>query len=307
MYEKRIKFIYFSTSGSQVKEVSLGPGKLALYLSVLLFFLSGVVALTLQITTNLFQDVELSRLSKKNTELANMLSVMEQRVVDIETKVRLVEKQDNDLRIFADIPKIDNDTRQLGVGGLDEETFSTFAYSNDDRLQKAFKIRGLLNNLSQRMDLAYKSRNDIVQAYRERDENLAHLPSVTPVPEGRIKSRFGYRTDPFTQKQSFHDGLDLAAPRGTEIYAAADGVVLSTVTRYSPYKGYGKQVVIDHGNGVKTRYAHMRNIQVKEGEKISRFTVIGTVGTTGRSTGPHLHYEVIVDNKPVNPLNYIFD
>lgn len=307
MRGKRFKFIYFSTSRSEVREISIGPGKLAIALSIVAVVSITITALFLHLSTNFFQNVELSRVTRKNTELANMLSVMEQRVVDIEKKVLLVEKQDNDLRVFADLPKIDNDTRQLGVGGIDEKTFSSFAYSNDEKLEQAYKIKSLLNNLSQRMDLAYNSRQEIKDAYTALNNDLAHMPSITPVPSGRIKSRFGYRTDPFTQKRRFHDGLDLAAARGTEIYAPAAGRVESVRQRYSPGQGYGRQIVIDHGNGIKTRYAHLKNCLVKPGETVSRYTLVATVGTSGRSTGPHLHYEVILNGKPVDPLKYIFD
>ena len=307
MRGKRFKLIYFSTSRSEVKEISLGPGNLVIGLSIVIAVLLTITGLFLHFSTNFFQNVELSRVTRKNTELANMLSVMEQRVVDIEKKVLLVEKQDNDLRVFADLPKIDNDTRQLGVGGIDEKTFSSFAYSNDEKLEQAYKIKSLLNNLSQRMDLAYNSRQEIKDAYTKLNNDLAHMPSINPVPSGRIKSRFGYRTDPFTQKRRFHDGLDLAAARGTEVYAPASGRVESVRQRYSPGQGYGRQIVIDHGNGIKTRYAHLKNCLVKPGETVSRYTLIATVGTSGRSTGPHLHYEVIVNDKPVNPLKYIFD
>lgn len=129
---------------------------------------------------------------------------------------------------------------------------------------------------------------------------LSATPSIRPT-NGWQSSGFGYRTDPFTKRTTMHKGLDFAAGRGTPIYAPADGIV-SYVGREG---GYGKIVSIDHGYGIVTRYAHNSKIHVKRGQKISRWDKIAEVGSTGRSSGPHLHYEVRLNGVPVDPENYI--
>jgi murein DD-endopeptidase MepM/ murein hydrolase activator NlpD len=113
--------------------------------------------------------------------------------------------------------------------------------------------------------------------------------------------------DPLIGKIRHHDGVDLAAPQGTQVFAAADGVVESVAARSSLSPGYGREVIIDHGFGFKTRYSHLSQVLVRPGQKVSRWDVIGLVGQTGRATGPHLHYEVLVNGLPVNPLDYILD
>lgn len=132
--------------------------------------------------------------------------------------------------------------------------------------------------------------------------NLADAPSLWPI-VGRVTSSFGERTDPFSDdgEGEFHAGIDIAAPRGTAIHAAGDGVVVSAGWE----TGYGRAVVLDHGHGITTLYAHMASMTVVPGETVSRGQVIGYVGVSGHSTGAHLHYEVRIHNTPVNPHRYM--
>jgi hypothetical protein len=127
-------------------------------------------------------------------------------------------------------------------------------------------------------------------------------PSIWPV-RGRITAGFGQRMDPFTGEGAFHTGVDIAAPAGTPVRAAADGILFHA----GPEAGYGNEALIDHGYGVTTKYAHLSTLDVVVGEEVSRGQVIGAVGMTGRATGPHLHYEVLVRGTPVNPAPYLRD
>ncbi len=143
---------------------------------------------------------------------------------------------------------------------------------------------------------------ELWEVLSERQSLLNATPSIRPA-KGWLTSKFGYRISPINGKPAMHFGLDLAAAPGSAVYAPADGVVT-----YASYdETYGKLVTIDHGFGVMTRFGHNSQIYVKVGQKISRWDVISAVGSTGRSTGPHLHYEVRINNIPVDPLNYILD
>lgn len=136
----------------------------------------------------------------------------------------------------------------------------------------------------------------------QRESLLSSTPSIKPT-RGYYTSRFGYRTDPFTNRPEMNTGLDMAAPPGSPVYAPADGVV-----SYVGYEaGYGKTVSIDHGYGVVTSYAHNSRVFVEQGQKVHRWDVISAVGSSGRSTGPHLHYEVRIHGIPVDPMNYILN
>ena len=128
-----------------------------------------------------------------------------------------------------------------------------------------------------------------------------HLPHGSPAPGRTVSSRFGTRRDPFTKRTAVHGGMDFRAPRGAKVVATASGVV----TKASRNGGYGKMVEIDHGGGITTRYAHLSRINVKKGERIERGTVVGKVGSTGRSTGPHLHYEVRRGGRVMDPIHFV--
>lgn len=129
------------------------------------------------------------------------------------------------------------------------------------------------------------------------------VPSRMPVEHARLSSDYGTRTHPVLGRRMGHKGIDLAAPTGTPIYATADG----TVSRAGPYSSYGNYVAIEHGGKIQTRYAHMSRIAVEAGTKVKKGELIGYVGSTGRSTGPHLHYEVRVDGEAVNPVPYMIE
>ncbi len=128
----------------------------------------------------------------------------------------------------------------------------------------------------------------------------ATVPSIWPV-HGSVTAGFGQRMDPFSGEGAFHAGLDISAPSGTSVVAAADGIVFYA----GPDQGYGNEVLVDHGYGIKTKYGHLSKIYVVLGQEVRRGQKIGAVGTTGKSTGPHLHYEVLIHETPVNPTKYL--
>lgn len=141
-----------------------------------------------------------------------------------------------------------------------------------------------------------------LQDYLLTNDNItAAIPTGRPIKDGWVSSFYGYRVDPFNGKKAFHGGIDFAGKTGSNVYAVADGIVSWAGMR----NGYGGLVEIDHGNGYVTRYAHNKSIEVKAGDRLAKGDVIALLGSTGRSTGPHVHYEVLKDGKPVNPYNYI--
>ena len=166
----------------------------------------------------------------------------------------------------------------------------------------ARKMRAFLKELAQETRVEEVRQQELMLAMRENRGRLAVTPSIWPT-EGFVTSRFGYRSSPFTGQSSFHKGLDIAAPTGTPIYAPARG----TVTAAGTDGAYGLCVDISHGGGLSTKYGHMSKFVVKSGQKVERGQLIGHVGSTGRVTGPHLHYEVRVNGVPTNPYAYILN
>ncbi len=307
MFGKHIKLIYFSLGDSEAKQISLGWKKIVGYCVLIFAVLLVTTFLTLEFFTDVYHDWKVAHLSKANYQLEEMLNEMGKKVQIIEGKVQLLEKEDDDLRVFVDLPSINKDVRKLGVGGHAPETYASYSILNENSANEAVQIKRLIDNLDQRIDLASKSYGEIITQHNKNLRTLKQTPSIRPLLGGRISDKFGIRLDPFVDQFRKHDGVDISAPRGTDVYATADGKVIEVVTKYRPNHGYGKQVRIDHGNGLITRYAHLQKVLVKPGERITRHTVIGKVGDTGRSTGPHLHYEVINNGTPVDPATYMID
>jgi len=164
-----------------------------------------------------------------------------------------------------------------------------------------------LDKLSKQLYVQSKSYDQIINKAEKHEEMIASIPAIQPISNKdltRTASGYGWRIHPIYKIKKFHDGMDFTAPTGTKVYATGEGVV---ETVKSSYRGYGKRVVIDHGFGYKTRYAHLNSFNVRQGQKVSRGDVVGYVGNSGLSTAPHLHYEVLKNNETVNPVHYYFN
>jgi murein DD-endopeptidase MepM/ murein hydrolase activator NlpD len=163
-------------------------------------------------------------------------------------------------------------------------------------------LHAFVEQLSTDAKLEELRQQEIISFIGEKKDILARTPSIWPT-NGWVTSQFGYRRSPFTGQRELHKGLDISAPTGTPIYASASGKVVKVEKDH----GYGKNIMVDHGSGIVTRYAHLSNYAVKKGDQVKRGQLIAYVGNTGRSTGPHLHYEVRLNGVPVDPLRYILD
>jgi len=190
--------------------------------------------------------------------------------------------------------------RNAGFGGVNRyEKYD--GWLNSDEI---IRTTSYLDRISKKLYVQTKSYDEITFLTQNKEKYNAARPAIIPVaPKDyrRISDYYGWRKDPFTGKRKQHKGLDFSGPKGKNIYSTGDGVVVDV--RYTRF-GYGKVVTIDHGFGFKTKYAHLHKWLVKKGQKVKRGDAIGLMGSTGRSTGPHLHYEVIHKGKKLNPLNY---
>tara|TARA_B100001121_G_scaffold286793_1_gene283585 strand:- start:493 stop:1197 length:705 start_codon:yes stop_codon:yes gene_type:complete len=213
-----------------------------------------------------------------------------------------IEDRDKAIRTYAGLPQIDNDIRKLGVGGGTIIGNSSYKNIPNDLLQRISEIELDVNNMSRKVKLELNSYSNLYDLVKEHSDNLKTTPSILPVQSGYVNSNFGYREDPFDGKVRFHHGLDIAVNIGTKVYAPADGKV-KFVGRQG---GWGKVLKIDHGNGYRTVYAHLSRIVVKPGSEIKRGDLVAESGNSGRSSGPHLHYEVHKYGAPQNPMDYFF-
>jgi murein DD-endopeptidase MepM/ murein hydrolase activator NlpD len=182
-----------------------------------------------------------------------------------------------------------------------------------DRL-KGYKNSDLVVATSRKLDqissglyVQSKSFDEVFELAKNKAEMLASIPAIQPVKDidlRRITSYFGIRLDPFYKVNKFHQGIDFSAPVGTEVFATGNGKVEMVE---KSYWGYGNTIIIDHGFGYKTKYSHLHQFKVRKGETVKRGQLIATIGNTGKSTAPHLHYEVHKNNKPVNPIHFFFN
>lgn len=245
-----------------------------------------------------------SRLANAERVIENqsnqMLSVVG-KVREVTTDLSRVQQFDTKLRLMMNMDK--EPTEVGGRGGPRAEDFSTTYLPLHRQELLARKMHVFLNQLAEDVRLEEVRQQDLLHAMRSNRDALSALPSIWPV-EGFISSSFGGRSSPFSGKRGeFHKGLDINNRMGTPILATARG----TVSFASPDGAYGNSVEVSHGGGIVTKYAHMKNYVVKQGQWVRRGEVIGYVGMTGRTTGPHLHYEVRLNGLPVNPMRYILE
>lgn len=204
-------------------------------------------------------------------------------------------------RLLAGLEPTHEDVKKMGVGGPDPYEESPLVQFDAVLAGAVSGTERELDQLIRQAQLQRESFSEVVTTLEDKRERWKRTPSVSPVPGGFTSSGFGNRVDPFTGANSFHEGLDLCAPRGTPVVAPADGVVRFAGTR----SGYGLTIGIDHGNGITTWFAHVGSFKVSVGQSVKRGQTIATVGTSGRATAPHVHYEVREGGKPVDPASYI--
>ncbi|MHB1921801.1 MAG: peptidoglycan DD-metalloendopeptidase family protein [Chitinophagaceae bacterium] len=233
----------------------------------------------------------------KYSALAGQMGVMRSQLKELESR-------DNHIyRVIFEANPIPDSARAGEI--VRSEEFRQLEGFPDDQLINNATLT--LQRLAHRMKVQNTSYDQIEKLIKNKQKMLASIPAIQPIANQdltRISSGFGYRIDPIYKTVKFHPGLDFAAPTGTPIYATGDGVVEMAGMDDS---GYGNHVIINHGYGYETLYGHMVKIRVHKGEKVKRGEVIGWVGSTGKSTGPHIHYEVIKNGTKVDPVNFFYN
>lgn len=282
------------TTGERLREIGIVLG-----LGLVCFF--GYVYLY----TNVF-GLKLPKtlaMERENKELLASYAILDQRLNDISQSLLDIQQRDNTVyRSIFGMDQIPSEVRNAGFGGVDRyEALSSF---RDGGTITSAAMR--LDILTKKAYIQSKSFDEVDLLAKRAGEMATCVPNINPVDmhaEGiRITSSFGYRFHPLYHRPSLHSGIDIAGRPGQPVFATGDGVVDMVASNYF---GYGNCIVIDHGFGYKTRYAHLKEMNVEKGDKVSRGQVIASLGNSGRSTGPHLHYEVIYMNKSVNPWNYL--
>ena len=270
------------------------------FLSTSLVFASAIVF----IAYIYFPSPNEKRLKRQLEESTFQLEVLLQRLERVENVLKDMQEKDNTVyRVIFEADPIPQSIREAGTGGMDKYA-ELSNYYNADMLVEATKK---IDKLSKQLYIQSKSYDEIFNLAKNKSQMLACIPAIQPVSNKdlkRLASGFGWRMHPVYKNEMFHSGTDFTAPTGSEIYATGNGVVERVEINGH---GYGNNVIINHGFGYQTLYAHMSRIKVYKGQKIARGELIGYVGSTGTSIGPHLHYEVIKNGEKVNPINYFFN
>ena len=265
-----------------------------------LLFVFTVIAVVFVTFSNIYQNNEKIQLANERKSLLKQFGLLNERMSKAENELlRIQEQEENTYRKILEVEPVPESIKQAGFGGVN-------FYSNYEGLLNSellISTAKRIDILSKKLTVQSKSFDELIKIAKKREQKLAVIPSIFPLSLNelqKIGSGFGMRKHPILHRRKMHKGIDLVAKRGAKIKATGIGVVIRA--RYS--MGYGKCVKIDHGYGYVSVYAHMSKIKVKKGQKVKHGDLIGLVGNTGRSTGPHLHYEVWLNGKAVDPVHF---
>jgi murein DD-endopeptidase MepM/ murein hydrolase activator NlpD len=294
-YYDKDSLSYYPVSSSRYS----GLSGVVLFLLSSIFF--GIVALLILLNTDALNTPTELVQAREIENFKLQYELLNKKLEKIEEVMANVAERDNNLyRVYFEASPIPEGQRKMGFGGV-----------NRFRELEGYENSKLIINTTKRLEVLTKqvvvqsrSLEELESLVKSRDDLLGAMPSIQPIHKNDLKrmaSGFGYRKDPFTKKRRMHYGMDFTAPKGTPVYASGDGVIGRADNRAA---GYGNHVRIDHGFGYVSLYAHLSKYNVKRRQKVKRGDIIGYVGSTGRSAGPHLHYEIFKDGKRVNPLNY---
>ena len=269
-----------------------------------IYILAGIVIgiLFLYLFLTFFPSPREKQLLREKTSLESQLEVLNNQVDQMQVVMTDLQQRDDNLyRVLFGAEPIPLSVRQGAQRKIDY--YEQLAQMTNSELAADLALK--VDLLEKEIYVQAKSYDEVAQMAKEQEIRMENIPAIQPVMNKdlkRVASGYGMRIDPVYHVRKFHQGMDFTAPTGTEVFATGNAKV-----DFAGWKqGYGNTVILDHGYGYKTLYAHLYKILVRKGQKVRRSDIIALVGNTGKSTGPHLHYEVRLNNKPVDPRNYYF-
>lgn len=273
---------------------------------VLSYLATGLVfaTITIILALNYLDSPKEKQLKRENEVISLQYELLNNRLEEVTEVLDDIQERDNNIyRTIFEAEPIPASIRKAGFGGVDRYK-ALQGYNNSDLMVETSKR---LDRVSKQLYIQSKSFDEVVKLVKGKTQLLAAIPAIQPISNEDLRhqpSGFGWRTHPIYKTPEFHPGMDFAAPQGTEIRATGD----ATVERAdAAAQGYGNHVVLNHGYGYKTLYGHMLKFVVRPGQKVKRGQLIGFVGSTGLSTAPHVHYEVMKGGEKMNPINYYYN
>lgn len=299
---KRTKYV-FNPQTLRYELAQKSP--LAIFAQIFSYLLTGIgfAATTIYVAYNFFDSPKEKLLKREIEILKTEYNLLQNKISKLQVALNELQERDRNIyRVILEADPLPSDIRSAGFGGKVTNEWEGLM-SADIIKQTQLKLQ----QISKQFYIQSKSFDEIAELAKNKSDLLASIPAIIPIQvkdlKRQVTSGFGWRIHPIYKTQEFHPGLDFPSNQGTPVYATGNGKVEFANFDNS---GYGLHIIINHGFGYQTLYAHLSKISVKVGEKVKRGQLIGYVGSTGLSTAPHLHYEVIKNNEKVNPINYIF-
>ncbi len=299
----KVKY-HFNTSSLKYEKVVIGWKKRLL--RILGWLSTAVVfgAIIMLFSYNLFDSPKEKQLRRQLEETSYQVDILKQRAEQVEAVLRDLQERDNTIyRVIFESEPIPESIREAGYGGIDRYRSLRDLYNAD----LVTDVTKTFDKLSKQLYVQSKSFDEVWDLAKNKSQMLSAIPAIQPVANKdlrRMASGYGMRIHPIYKTFKMHTGMDFTAPVGTEIHATGNGIIARV--EYNG-RGYGNNIIINHGFGYQTLYGHMSKMMVRPGQRVSRGDLIGYVGNSGTSTGPHLHYEVHRGGNPVNPINFYYN
>ena len=296
------KYILHSESDDLVNQWHFSNAKILALVTVSLIILGSFLLVGADYVSKVLYDKRLKEFKANYSSVVSNIDKIQSRLKELDQQIIDIEEKDKAVRTYAGMPEVDKDIRKLGIGGVTLKKPNVLDNLAPAVSKEISQLHLDIEKLSRQVNFELVSYEKIYDRVKGDIDRIRHIPSIRPVNGGFLNSSFGYRQDPIDDIRRFHQGQDITVPTGTPIFAPADGVV----KRAYYIGGFGNHIKLKHSSGYSTTYAHLSKIFVRHGQKIKRGDIIGETGNTGRSTAPHLHYEVHYRGTPKNPLDYFF-
>ncbi len=297
----KVKY-YYDNESLSYKKIERKPGRRIglIALGIASSFLAGFILLIIYFNIPEIETPKEKALKRELNNLKIQYSVLNKKIDIAQEVLADVQHRDNNIyRVYFEANPIPEEQRKAGFGGVNR-----YQYLNGfDNSELIIETHKKMDILQKQIVVQSKSLDEIVKLAKEKEKLLTAIPAIQPIKNEnltRMASGYGMRMHPILKYRKMHNGMDFTAKKGTDVFATGD----ATVKKARRSRGFGNLIILDHGFGYETYYAHLSAFEVREGQKVKRGEVIGKVGNTGLSTGAHLHYEVHKNGKVVNPINY---
>jgi murein DD-endopeptidase MepM/ murein hydrolase activator NlpD len=295
--KKKLSVFIVPDSGN-IKQFSFSKSVLIGLAAIIFLYTGASLVFSIDFFSRKVDAHHYKSVAEENQFLNAKLASINQSVTKLNDEVKGLVEKEKAIRTIFELPEIDPQQRQLGIGGPD---LSPLSDGSSPIRDAAFRSEAEIDRLVALSSFEKDQFNYIYDQLLSKKSDLDHTPSIMPA-QGYLIRGYGVKSDPFTGEQKLHSGLDISNRVGTPVVVTADGVVAST--KYQ--SGLGNTVVVDHGNGVQTVYGHLSQFKTREGQTVRRGELIGLMGNTGYSTGPHVHYEVVRYGSTINPSKFIY-